>query len=86
MNGWVRRVAASGAVLAALAVALSAYASHLASPEAAKRLALAAALAFGHGLASEAQLSADAPDAVLAGRTAADLVLELETRTGLRAA
>lgn len=42
--------------------------------------------AFGHGLASEAQVAADAPEAIMAGRTAADLVLELEARTGLRAA
>lgn len=46
-----RILAASGSVLAALAVALAAYASHAAGPEAGRRLGLAAAFAFGHGLA-----------------------------------
>ena len=46
-----RWLAATGAVLAALAVALAAYAAHAASPEAQSRLQLAAVFAFGHGLA-----------------------------------
>src|SRR5690554_4352596 len=46
-----RALAAAGAVLAALAVGLAAYASHAAGPEAGSRLGLAAAFAFGHGLA-----------------------------------
>lgn len=45
----VRAVSASGALLAAIAVALAAYASHAASPGARERLLLAAAFAFGHG-------------------------------------
>jgi uncharacterized membrane protein YgdD (TMEM256/DUF423 family) len=46
-----RACAASGAVLAAAAVALSAYASHGAAPDAQARLFLAAMFAFGHGVA-----------------------------------
>lgn len=46
-----RALAAAGAVLAALAVGLAAYASHAAGPDAGVRLGLAAAFAFGHGLA-----------------------------------
>ena len=46
-----RAMAAAGAVLAALAVALGAYASHAAGPDGGARLGLAAAFAFGHGLA-----------------------------------
>ena len=46
-----RWLAATGAVLAALAVALSAYAAHAASPDAQSRLQLAAVFAFGHGVA-----------------------------------
>lgn len=46
-----RLLAASGAVLAGLAVALAAYAAHAAGPGGAARLGLAAAFAFGHGLA-----------------------------------
>lgn len=46
-----RWLAATGALLAALAVALAAYASHAAAPGAQSRLLLAAAFAFGHGLA-----------------------------------
>lgn len=44
-------LAAVGALLCACAVALAAYASHAADPLQAPRLALAAAFAFGHGLA-----------------------------------
>lgn len=44
-------LAAGGAVLAALAVALAAYASHAADPDSRTRLLLAAAFAFGHGAA-----------------------------------
>lgn len=46
-----RILAAAGAVLAALAVGLAAYASHAAGPDGGARLGLAAAFAFGHGLA-----------------------------------
>lgn len=48
---WVRGVRASGGLLAALAVALSAYASHAADPAARSGLQIAAMFAFGHGLA-----------------------------------
>lgn len=58
-------LAAAGAMLAAIAVALAAWASHAAGPEAGPRLGLAAAFAFGHGLA----LAALAPRA--RGRLAA---------------
>jgi uncharacterized membrane protein YgdD (TMEM256/DUF423 family) len=44
-------LAASGAVLASAAVALSAYASHAAAADARTRLFLAAVFAFGHGVA-----------------------------------
>ncbi len=57
-----RVLAASGAVLAACAVALGAYASHAADADAGRRLSLAAAFAFGHGLA----LAALAPHATRA--------------------
>lgn len=43
-------LAASGAVLAAAAVALAAYASHAVDGEQQARLQLAAVFAFGHGL------------------------------------
>lgn len=56
-------LAAAGSVLAALSVALAAYASHAAGPDAGSRLGLAAAFGFGHGLA----LAALAPR--VAGRT-----------------
>ena len=46
-----RLLAAVGALLCGLSVALGAYAAHAAGPEARSRLALAAAFAFGHGLA-----------------------------------
>lgn len=46
-----RGFAAIGAVLAALAVAGAAYASHGLSGEAQARLSIAAAFAFGHGVA-----------------------------------
>jgi uncharacterized membrane protein YgdD (TMEM256/DUF423 family) len=42
---------AAGALLAAIAVALAAYASHGADGEARMRLQTAAAFAFGHGIA-----------------------------------
>ncbi len=45
------RLSASGALLCALSVALAAYASHAAAPGQGERLGLAAAFAFGHGLA-----------------------------------
>lgn len=54
-----RALAAAGALLASAAVALAAYASHAAGPDAGARLGLAAAFAFGHGLA----LAALAPGA-----------------------
>lgn len=47
----VRLPAVLGALLCGLAVALGAYASHAADPLARPRFALAAAFAFGHGLA-----------------------------------
>ena len=57
---WPGRVlAACGAMLAAGAVALAAYASHAAGPDAGARLVPAAAFASGHGLA----LAALAPQA-----------------------
>lgn len=61
-----RALGASGAVLAAAAVALAAYASHAAAPGATPRLLLAAALAFGHGAAllALAQLALPRPAAV----------------------
>ena len=46
-----RWLAASGALFAALAVALAAYAAHAATADAQSRLQLAAAFAFGHGVA-----------------------------------
>ena len=46
-----RALAAAGAVLAALSVALSAYAAHVADPAAQSRLQMAALFAFGHGIA-----------------------------------
>lgn len=52
-------LAALGAVLAAVAVGLAAYASHAAAPGAQERLYLAAAFGFGHGVA----LAALAPHA-----------------------
>ena len=49
---WPRRLlAAAGALACGLSVGLGAYASHAASPEDARRLAIAALFAFGHGLA-----------------------------------
>ncbi len=54
-----RALAASGALLLAAAVALSAYAAHGVEGEAQSRLNTAAAFAFGHGLA----LAALAPQA-----------------------
>ncbi|WP_159017654.1 DUF423 domain-containing protein [Cognatiluteimonas profundi] len=47
-NAWL---AASGALLAAISVALAAYASHAMQGPAQARLQLAAVFAFGHGLA-----------------------------------
>jgi uncharacterized membrane protein YgdD (TMEM256/DUF423 family) len=63
----LRMLAASGALLAAAAVALSAYASHGAAAEAQTRLFLAAMFAFGHGVA----LTALAPQAYGRWATAA---------------
>ena len=51
LQGQGGRWAAIGALFAAASVALAAYASHGASGAAQDRLQLAAALAFGHGLA-----------------------------------
>lgn len=47
--GGMRWIASSGALLAGVAVALAAYASHAATPDARMRLFMAAAFAFGHG-------------------------------------
>lgn len=55
----MRALAAAGALLAALAVALSAYAAHLADAHSQSRLQTAAIFAFGHGIA----LAALAPSA-----------------------
>ena len=46
-----RICAAIGALLCGLSVAVGAYAAHAADPAAARRLAIAAVFAFGHGLA-----------------------------------
>jgi len=46
-----RALSATGALLCALAVALGAFASHGAEPDQQSRLALAALVLFGHGLA-----------------------------------
>jgi uncharacterized membrane protein YgdD (TMEM256/DUF423 family) len=46
-----RIFAAIGALLCGLSVAAGAYAAHAADPAAARRLAIAALFAFGHGLA-----------------------------------
>lgn len=46
-----RVLAASGALLAGAAVALSAYAAHAATPSARSQLFVAAIMAFGHGVA-----------------------------------
>ncbi|QDH71744.1 DUF423 domain-containing protein [Lysobacter alkalisoli] len=54
-----RALGSAGAVLSAAAVALAAYASHAADPEARGQLLLAAVFAFGHGVA----LAALAPGA-----------------------
>ena len=45
------RLGANGAICAAAAVALAAYASHAAAPDDRARLFIAAAMAFGHRLA-----------------------------------
>ncbi|MEH6420269.1 DUF423 domain-containing protein [Pseudomonas sp. CGJS7] len=47
----LRALIAAGAVLAAFAVALSAYAAHLADAHSQSRLQTAAVFAFGHGVA-----------------------------------
>ncbi|NUO74860.1 MAG: DUF423 domain-containing protein [Lysobacter sp.] len=47
----MRALAVAGALLAALSVALSAYAAHVADPAAQSRLQMAALFAFGHGIA-----------------------------------
>jgi uncharacterized membrane protein YgdD (TMEM256/DUF423 family) len=46
-----RALVAAGALLAALAVALSAYAAHVADAHSQSRLQTAAVFAFGHGIA-----------------------------------
>jgi uncharacterized membrane protein YgdD (TMEM256/DUF423 family) len=46
-----RAVSALAALVCGAAVALGAYAAHVADPQARQRLALAALFAFGHGLA-----------------------------------
>lgn len=68
----VRRwLAAAGSLLAALSVALSAYAMHAAAPAARERLLLAAAFGFGHGAA----LAALAPLAQRPGALCAQALL-----------
>jgi uncharacterized membrane protein YgdD (TMEM256/DUF423 family) len=64
-----RLFAAAGALLCGIAVALGALASHLATPEARPRLALAAAFAFGHGLAMLLLRSRDGGLALVARST-----------------
>jgi len=51
MNALARAYALFGALACGLAVALGAYASHVAQAQDAKRLAIAALFAFGHGIA-----------------------------------
>ncbi|MBP6626321.1 MAG: DUF423 domain-containing protein [Arenimonas sp.] len=51
MTGLARGLAACGALACGASIALAAYASHGLDGDAARRAALAAALAFGHGLA-----------------------------------
>ena len=63
----MRPLAAAGAVLCAVAVALSAYAAHAAAGPDQSRLQTAALFAFGHGLA----LAAFAPRAASRGMRAA---------------
>ena len=50
-SAWHRVIPAAGALLAALAVALSAYAAHASDGEVQARLQQAALMAFGHGIA-----------------------------------
>lgn len=56
----MRWVAAAGALLAAFAVGLAAYASHAAMPDDRLRLFMASAFAFGHG-AALAVIAMDCP-------------------------
>jgi uncharacterized membrane protein YgdD (TMEM256/DUF423 family) len=51
MNALARWQSAFAAVACGLSVALAAYASHVAQAQDGRRLAIAAAFAFGHGLA-----------------------------------
>jgi uncharacterized membrane protein YgdD (TMEM256/DUF423 family) len=51
MNALARWPTALGALACGLSVALGAYASHVAQAQDGRRLAIAAAFAFGHGLA-----------------------------------
>src|SRR4249919_1926761 len=51
MSALARAFPAFGAISCGMAVALGAYASHVAQAQDGKRLALAALFAFGHGLA-----------------------------------
>lgn len=60
MSAAARTLAAVGAVACGLAVALGAYASHGLDGENARRAGLAALFAFGHGLALQVLLRADA--------------------------
>ena len=50
-SAWHRVIPAAGALLVALAVALSAYAAHASDGEVQARLQQAALMAFGHGIA-----------------------------------
>jgi uncharacterized membrane protein YgdD (TMEM256/DUF423 family) len=51
MNSFARAIAVFAALSCGISVALGAYASHVAQATDARRLALAALFAFGHGLA-----------------------------------
>lgn len=72
-SGFSHWQACLGALLAASAVALAAYASHVAEGTAQSRLQMAAIFAFGHGVA----LVALAPQVTDRLRVAASLALQL---------
>ena len=50
-TGFTRKLSAFGAVACSLAVALGAYAAHVATAQSQQRIGLAALFLFGHGLA-----------------------------------
>ncbi len=88
-----RLIAAAGALLAGGAVALAAYASHRAEGQVQARLQLAAAFAFGHGLAlstlaprADSRLSRAALVAMLLGTLLFAGGIAFAALTGTRAA